>query len=298
MSGNLFKRYIWLVDTIRRHGRISRRELERAWLDSSISEGRPLPRRTFAKYREAAEQLFHVEIKCDPSTYEYYIEDFENGINAVGEWLLNSAATNDVLTNSADIADRIYVEDVPSAREFLAPAIEAIRRSRQISFDYEPYRRGSLTHGVILEPYFLKIYRQRWYVTGLNVADRRVKTYALDRMTALRILPQTYTVPDSFDAEDLFRNSFGVIFTDGPVEDIELKVAPRRARYLRTLPLHPSQEEFVHDTYSIIRYRLRITPDFVSELLSYGPDVTVLRPSALRATVVDALSRTLAAYQS
>ena len=76
-----------------------------------------------------------------------------------------------------------------------------------------------------------------------------------------------------------------------------LKVDPRQAKYFRALPLHHSQEEFVHDSFSIFRFRLRLTQDFVEELLSHGPRVTVMEPPELRAMVKTELSEALKGYE-
>ena len=45
MSKDLFNRYIWLVDTIKRYGHITREELNARWKKSPFSNGEPLPRR-------------------------------------------------------------------------------------------------------------------------------------------------------------------------------------------------------------------------------------------------------------
>lgn len=297
MARDLFNRYIWLVDTIKRYGRITRQEIDECWRRTAFSDGQPLPRRTFHNYREAAEKMFSLEIKCDPATFEYYISgEGDAHKDSVTNWLLNSAVTNELLASSHDVASRIFIEDVPSAREFLAPAITALRENRQVRFDYLPYSRTIATRDVIIEPYFLKIFRQRWYITGRNVAENRIKTYALDRMSGLTILSETFEPDECFDPEEYFRHSFGIIVSEGEVKDIVLKVEPRQAKYFRALPLHTSQEEFVHDSYSIFRYRLRITDDFITELLSHGPELTVLEPQELRAIIKDRLQRTLDNY--
>lgn len=297
MAHDLFNRYIWLVDTIRRYGRITRAELDACWCRSSLSDGRPLPRRTFHNYRIGAEEMFNIEIKCDPSTFEYYIDgDSEADKGSVTEWLLNSAVTNDVLTNSRDVSANIFIEDVPSAREHLAPVIEAIRHKHPIKFDYSPYTRSQPTKGVIVEPYFLKLFRQRWYVTGRHTGQNRIKTYALDRMSELQIQSGTFTADPTFDAREYSRHAFGIIFTDGPVHDIAIQTDTRQAKYLRALPLHPSQTEETGDNGSIFHYRMRLSADLVEEILSHGPRLRVLAPPELRAMVVAELQAALAAY--
>ncbi|MDE5632083.1 MAG: WYL domain-containing protein [Muribaculaceae bacterium] len=295
MAKDLFRRYLWMIDTIRRHGRISRADFDDCWSRSVFSNGKPMPRRTFFNYREAIEELFCVEIKCDPRTYEYYID--ENGPHSedMTEWLLNAAAVNDVLSNSRELADRIFVEDVPSARQHLAPAIDAMRENKVISFDYLPYYR-TRPGDVTLEPYFLKIFRQRWYITGRNVAENRIKTYALDRIGTLKILNDTFEIAPTFDFDEYFRYSFGIVSSKGEVRRVAVRTDPNQAKYFRALPLHRSQDEVIHDRYSIFYYNMRITPDLVAELLSYGPRVEVIEPPELRAMLRTELEESLKFY--
>lgn len=300
MNRELTARCIWLVDTISCYGRITRSELDRCWSRSRFGDGsgRGLPRRTFCRYREGAEELFDIVIECDPSTYEYYIDDSGSRRTSVSEWLLDSAVTNEVLSQSRDVSDRIFVEPVPSAREHLAPAIEALRQNRSITFDYQAFNRATPSSGVVLEPYFLKLFRQRWYVTGRNAADGRIKTYALDRLSNLRLNTESFEPDPTFDPCEYFRHSFGIVAGEGEPHDIELRAGALQAKYLRALPLHHSQREHVHDGYSVFTYRMRITADLIEELLSHGPSVEVLSPPGLRRAVADALRATLRLYEA
>lgn len=295
MSKDLFSRYIWIVDTIKRYGRITREELNDRWSRSQFSvRGEGIPRRTFYNYRQAIEDLFKIDIECDPATFEYYIDDGDQHNESVTDWLLNSAAMNNVLSDSRDISGRIFLEDVPSARRYLSVVISALKEQRQLDFNYSPYTRSS-SRPVTLEPYFLKIFRQRWYITGRNVDEDKLKTYALDRMDQVT-LAATFTMPDDFDAEEFCADTFGIMFTQGDTKRVVLRTDPRQAKYFRTLPLHHSQQEMVHDQYSDFSYRLKLTPDFVQELLGYGPRVMVMEPPELRAMIVSSLQDALNAY--
>ena len=296
MARNLLGRYIWLIDTIRRYGSITREQLNRLWIRSPYSDGEPLPRRTFYNYRAAIEELFSISIECNPATYEYYIASGDNRQEGVTDWLLNSAAMSNVLSTVSDVSDRIFLEDVPSARMYLSQVVSALREHRAVHFTYRPYTRSTPTTGVIVEPYFLKIFRQRWYLTGRNAIDGKVKTYALDRMEDVTLADDTFTPDPIFDAESYVRDTFGIVFSQGEPKDVALRTDPRQAKYFRALPLHHSQREAVHDNYSIFYYRLRLTPDFVQELLSLGPKVTVIAPPELRAMVRTSLRETLSLY--
>ncbi|MDE6200024.1 MAG: WYL domain-containing protein [Muribaculaceae bacterium] len=295
MARNLLSRYIWLVDTIRRYGSITRRQLDEAWKRSIYSDGNPLPRRTFYNYRTAIEELFNITISFNPSDNSYSLGD-DPSAGGVTDWLLNSAAMTNLLSDSRDVADKIFLEEVPSAREYLPPMVNALKEGRTVVMDYQPYTRQTPTRGIVLHPYFLKIFRQRWYVTGLNVADNKVKTYALDRIVSMRLTDEIYAIPDYFDAPAYFRDSFGIIFNHGEVKEVLLRVDARQAKYFRALPLHHTQQETVSDGYSLFSYRIRISDDFVQEILSHGPSVTVVRPAELRAIVTTSLRASLANY--
>ena len=296
MARESINRCVWLVDTIKRYGRITRHELDECWQRSPYSQGRPLSRRTFCNHRDAVEELFNIRIECDRNSYEYYIADEDAHNESMTNWLLNSVTLNGVLTGSRDISDRIFVEDVPSARDFLGVVISALKQHNPVRFTYRPFTRSLPTAGVVLEPYFLKLFKQRWYVVGRHVAEDRIKTYALDRMTDVVVLPEIFRERDDFDAEEYFRYSYGIVVSQGDVRKVVLKVDTRQAKYFNALPLHHSQHETLHDNYSLFTYQLRITDDFVEELLSHGPRVTVLEPPELRARMRHELAEALNAY--
>lgn len=297
MANETVNRCVWLLDTIRRHGRITRQQLEEAWLRSPHSNGRPLSRRTFCNHRNAAEELFNVNIVCDPKSFEYYIEDDNKNHESVTDWLLNSVSLNEVIVGARDVTDRIFLENVPSARDFLNIAISALKSNSLLRFDYHSYARTLPTPGIVLEPYFLRLFKQRWYLIGRNTAENRVKTYALDRMSGVKQLADTFTPDADFDMHEYFRHSYGIVVTHNDPRKVVIRVDPRQAKYFRALPLHSSQTETISDKFSLFTYNIRLTDDFVSELLSYGPRITILEPPELRAMIKSSLRDTLRNYE-
>lgn len=293
MAADRINRLIWLVDTIRHYGRITRSEINRRWRRSEFSRGEDLPSRTFHAYRQAAQDFFKVDIVCDPATFEYYIASGDGA--DVTHWLLDTAFTREALSGAGDVADRIILEEIPSARQFLAPSITALRENRRLCLDYLPYYRSQTSRNIVIEPYCLKLFKQRWYLTGRVVGEDRIKTYALDRVKALALLPETF-VSDGFDAKEYFKNAFGIVVGAGDVKKVVLRVDARQAKYFRALHLHNTQQEYVHDQYSIFHYQLRLSDDLVSELMSYSPMVTVVEPPELRAMLTTRLKQSLAAY--
>ena len=294
----MINRYVWLVDTISRYGRITLKDLNAAWLRSEISEGKPLARRTFFHYRDGVEEMFDINIQCDKATFEYYIDDTGGEENArLLSWLVDSVSMSGTLSNARDISSRIMLENVPSAREHLPVVIDALKQNRRIRFSYKSYTRALPTDGIVLEPYFVKIFKQLWYVIGLNVKDNLIKTYSLDRMSNLNLLHDSFVMPDNINPSEFFKDCFGIITNQNSAKRIVLRVEPTQAKYFRALPLHRSQQEEVHDQYSIFTYRMRITYDLKEELMSHGASIEVLEPQELKTLIRTELEQALKNYQ-
>ena len=109
--------------------------------------------------------------------------------------------------------------------------------------------------------------------------------YALDRIFDIcKLDGEMFTMPKDFYPEDFFYNYYGIIAgTKRKPEKVKLKVSAGQANYLRSLPLHDTQEEIEeNEEYSI--FTLRICPeyDFYQEILSNGEDIEVLEPKWMR----------------
>ena len=298
MARNIVARYVWLVDTISRYGRITLKDLNDAWLRSEISEGKPLARRTFFHYRDGVEEMFDINIQCDKSTFEYYIEDSGNESNSrLRSWLVDSVSLSGMLSNAHEISGRIILENVPSAREHLPLIIDALKQNRRIRFSYKSYMRSQPTDGIVLEPYFVKIFKQLWYVIGLNVKEGSIKTYSLDRISNLNMQQDTFTMPEGINPSEFFKDCFGIITNQNSARRIVLRVEPTQAKYFRALPLHHSQQEEIHDQYSIFSYKMRITYDLKEEIMSHGSTIEVLEPQELKMLIQNELVEALKNYQ-
>ncbi len=298
MIRNLINRYVWLVDTIGRYGRITLKDLNKVWLSSQISDGRPLARRTFFHYRDAIEEMFDIDIKCDRATFEYYIDDSGSENNArLRSWLMDSVSMSGMLSSAHDISGRIMLENVPSAREHLPMIIDALKQNRRIRFSYKSYTRSLPTDGIVLEPYFVKIFKQLWYVIGRNVKEGKIKTYSLDRISNLNLMQDTFAMPEDVKPSEFFKDCFGIITNSNRPKRIVLRVEPTQAKYFRALPLHSSQQEEVHDHYSIFSYRMRITYDLKEEIMSHGASIEVLEPEELKVLIRTELENALSQYK-
>lgn len=300
MAKDLFNRYIWLVDVIYRAGKITFEEINERWKRNAMSRGEDLPVRTFHNHRAAIEELFDINIECDKrGGYRYYIEnadDMEQG--GVRTWLLNTFAVNNLINESHHLKRRILFEEIPSGQVHLTPVIEAMRDGLTLEITYQSYWRDE-PHTFEVEPYCVKVFRQRWYLVGRSPYYDSVRIYALDRIHKLYTTDTPFSYPKAFDPQAYFHDYFGII-ADGEmaVETVRLRVRHNQQPYFRALPLHHSQCEVeTADDYAVFEYRLRPTYDFQQELLSRGSDVEVLAPAWLRHEIGGKLEQAAAMYR-
>jgi len=101
-----------------------------------------------------------------------------------------------------------------------------------------------------------------------------------------------------FDAEAFFKDCYGVLCgTDDKAQKIVIRAYPPYVNYLRTLPLHASQQEIQSTPeYTDFEYFLRPTFDFRQELLSQGDEVEVVEPQGFRDEMRDMAQRILNRY--
>lgn len=286
----LFNRYVWLVDTIYRAGRITFEKINERWQRSSLNEtGEELPLKTFHNHKNAIQQMFDINIECNrKGGYLYYIEhaeDMERG--GVRTWLLNTFAVNHLINESHHLKRRILFEEIPSGQRFLTQIIEAMRDNRTLEMSYQSFWNDT-PRTFEVAPYCVKVFHQRWYVVACSTSDDRLRIYALDRIRELRTSEHLFILPDDFDPQAYFANSFGIAVDENyKPEQVRVRVSGIQRHYLRTLPLHASQQETeITNDSSVFEFYLRPTLDFQQELLTHAANtdgqIEVLKPQWLR----------------
>lgn len=286
-KSELFKRYIWLVDLIFRNDGITRDEINRSWSRDHLNDSREdeIPERTFHRHKNAIKDLFDIEIVCDRhGDKTYHIADRET-LNQDGamEWLLNSVTVNNILSECKDLKHRILFESIPAGQQYLPPIIVAMREGYVLNLLYQSFRMDTPEPHEV-EPYCLKMYKQRWYLLGRRPDRDVMRTFALDRIKGIEQTDKTFILPDSFSAEKYFEDAIGIIIEENlEPQVIKICAVNGQQNYIRSLPIHPSQQEYETGCNGA-KFSIYAQPnyDLILELLRYGEDVTVLSPEWFR----------------
>ena len=184
------------------------------------------------------------------------------------------------LTNSLE--NIVYLEKrQPKRAEFLPDIIQAIQKEVKIEFTYLKFGESKETTRKV-DPIAIKEFNNRWYLIAND--NDLIKNFGLDRMSKVVILKEKITNEIVFDYEEKYQHCFGIIApnTEEPF-DVVIEVSKKQAAYLETLPLHSSQHIIKKSGNKVlIGLRVYITTDFISEILSMGRFIKVIKPEILR----------------
>ena len=282
---NQLQKYTWLIETIRRAGKISHKDLSYRWeRNKDLSDCKPLHRATFNRWRDAIFSQFGIIIDCQKAGgYLYYIanpEDIDE--DKLKKWMLDTFAVGNLIGENLSLKGRIIIDEIPSGRDHLTTILEAMKENRVVNIAYRPFGRE---HGYTfpIEPYCVKLFENRWYVLAHNNRDE-IKIYGLDRLEGVEVTDETYMLPKDFDADDYFSTTYGIVTgCDVKPERIVIRAYGNHKYYLKSLPLHHSQR-LIEDCGEYADFELYLSPtyDFVMKLLQVGAMIEVISPASLR----------------
>lgn len=298
---SLILKYIWVVKTIHRTGRITLKELNEKWrANVDLSRGEDLPRQTFDRWKSGILDLFGILIDCEQrGGYHYYIANpKELSEGKLRTWLLNTYGTAETLSSNLSIHDRILTENIPSSQDHLSTVLEAMKSNNMLHITFKAFTMKEPKR-FLVEPYCVKMSAQRWYMLARNTEHKNLRLYSLDRIEAVEISNTRFVLPDDFNAKDYFAEFFGIVLDESvPLQTIILRADKYHQNYMRTLPLHPTQREiFACDDYADFELKLRPTYDFYMKLMSFGNMIKVLEPKNLQEEICKWLENTIEMYR-
>src|SRR5690606_12018330 len=130
--------------------------------------------------------------------------------------------------NHTTILDFIEFEKTPVALglEFMDIVVDAIQNKLVLEVFYQKFE-DETPNTLIVHPYMLKEYRNRWYIIGFSELRQDIRTYAFDRIKNLTSNPKLAFIPNTFmNTKKYLRNCIGVNIKDGKAENVKLQFIP------------------------------------------------------------------------
>lgn len=264
--------------------------------DDTLSIG--FSKRTFQRDLKEIKNLFGIDIEYSKSQKGYFISQSEME-NMNFQRMIEAFEMFNSLNLAQDLTPFIYLEKRrPQGTENLYGLLHAIKNKLQIKFSYQKFWEEE-PNARTAEPYGLKEFKDRWYIMAKDLIDSRIKSFALDRLTDLDITKKSFEYPNTFDIEESYRYCFGIISpVEQKPEEIILSFDPYQGKYIKSLPLHHSQQILMDNEDELqIKLTLCITFDFVMELLSFADNMKVIKPKLLIKEIKEAHERALKLYK-
>lgn len=215
-------------------------------------------------------------------------EQLREGINKITKHLPQDVKVN--LTEAAECYTvqtgfaSIPTEDVRQQLEW------AIRAKRQVEMRYYTASRGVTTERRV-DPYQLYTVVPNWYLLAFDYKREEVRSFRLDRIEQIEILPTVFKIAPDFSIEEHLTSGF--LGSTGEVHDIAIRFNAQQARYIRERQWHPTQRplEELDDGGVILRFSAGGLDAIERWVMHYGPHAEVLEPAVLRQSIATAAAQ-------
>lgn len=190
----------------------------------------------------------------------------------------------------------------------LGKLFTAISNKVVINLSYHIFSDPENVRQVVLHPYLLKQYNNRWYLLGA-AEDGYILNFALDRIDDIEQMSNIkYMEPDD-GIEERFDDIVGVTLPqDAQVEKILLWVSDTQYPYIETKPLHGSQriirgaraerlyKDYGFDDGHFVEISCIINTELKQLIASFIDQVVILTPTSLRDEMMGRLESLIKKY--
>jgi len=235
------------------------------------------------------------------------MEEFRSSVEVLSQfegmpqfdWLQESLAKMNMEANKAT-TPIISFDANPFLKgiEHLSILYQAIKNKTVLNITYQDFNAPE-PYIVILHPYHLKQYNNRWFLFGRN-EEKNSSTWnlAIDRIIDITESSEKYIPNTEIDWSEYFDDIIGVTKPqEANLEEIILHFYGITGRYVENKPIHGSQKSKWLDNNTLeVKLCLIINYEFERLMLSYGEKVKVINPLSLQRLIISDLNNALKFY--
>lgn len=253
-----------------------------------------ISQRTFQRDIKEINTIYGIEIKHNKKEGWYEITDEIE--EKPFERIIEAFETLSALNFSNQVSTKFILEKRANrGTEHMHGLLFAIENNFQIIIKHQSYWKEEPEIRK-LQPIAIKESKNRWYLICFDTVKKDFRNFGLDRIQNLEITNIKFK-PINHNTTTYYQHAFG-IETYEPVTKIVLKFNSFQAQYIKSLPLHHSQNVIFEDDISCkFEYYIHPTNDFIMEIMKYGENVIVEEPIALRENVRNRIITMLRLYE-
>src|ERR1700682_1615800 len=227
---------------------------------------------------------------------DYYNEFLAMALNK----LAGTLPTGPVKVSVGESASQLATKpDNPERQKVFGVITQGLLERKQLEFSYVDsagQRSRRQVHPYFLEP--VSLMTRSTYLVAKDIERKAMRTFKLDRITDAKLLAADAYVPSDFQLQKLVADSWG-IWTQDRVEHVELLFSKVAQGRVRETVWHPSQKlKMAPDGRLRLTLDVRALVEMTPWVLSWGADVEVVAPAALRKRVAEIAARMGATYDA
>jgi proteasome accessory factor B len=193
--------------------------------------------------------------------------------------------------------DAAFSRKVPELRsrdvKVFGQLANAVVRQVEVSFHYRKLGADE-AEARRVRPLHLGEVEGAWYLIAHDTARDALRTFALARMSRLRLTTVGFQRPVDFDGRDYLRRSFGVWSAPGGAEPfvVVVRLSGYAARMAEERRWHPTQEVRALDAKGAkveVRFEVSTLEEVMRWVLSFGSKAEVVGPAKLKKMVAEEL---------
>jgi len=173
---------------------------------------------------------------------------------------------------------------------------------RVVALEYEParYAPDATARRAVVRPYLIEpsLQTHALYLIGWDETRDALRTFKVERIRDVALTPRTFELPEGDGVEGAIRRAWDII-ADQPATEVVVRFSPAVAARVQEATWHPTQKvEVGGDGWLTWRATVAGTIEIRLWILSWGDDVEVLAPEALRIDVASTHRRAGARYET
>lgn len=173
------------------------------------------------------------------------------------------------------------MSDAEGIGDLVAQLRQAMAEHHKVALHYDSYYEGREIQ-TVFHPYRLTFIRRGWYAIGFSETHRQVRTFKIERMTAVEILEEDFAPDQGFNLDEHFGHAWQMIRGDRRYH-VVVHFNPRVAGNVEEVLWHKTQQtRRLEDGSLIFEADVDGLGEIVWWILGYGQEAVVEEPPELR----------------
>lgn len=202
------------------------------------------------------------------------------------EWIKEiQVRLEDTFKLKSNLESSVNFEQNPFLKglNYFTELFNAINNHQVLHIEYQGFKQNKVAQ-VVLHPWYLKQYNNRWFLFGFNEEYNSLSNLAIDRIISIVESRKKYIINKDINFDEFFDDVVGVsVNTKGSPERIVLLVSNDVWPYLESKPIHGSQKVIHRSDRGIeLTLEVQVNHELTALLFSYMDGIEVIEPEALR----------------